>query len=193
MPKHDLTGMRFGRLQVVARTESNKGRSMWLCQCICGKERVVAQKYLRDGRTRSCGCLRRDQLRERSTTHGLSASTTYQTWSSIRSRCYNTNQGCYEKYGASGITVCDRWLESFENFLEDMGERPKNQTLDRKDPFGNYEPSNCRWATPAEQARNRRVHLAIEFIESAGLSDEFEEFCKNNGKRYDAATRKVTP
>jgi hypothetical protein len=110
----------------------------------------------------SCGCLRRETTAARhgNTTHGHTAgrkpSPTFNSWASMRDRCRRPAASAYWNYGGRGIKVCDRWAESFENFLADMGERPEGKTLDRIDPLGNYEPGNVRWSTPTEQARNRR-------------------------------------
>jgi hypothetical protein len=156
----DHTGQRFGRLVVVEFHSMNPTR--WLCRCDCGEKAVVPSKNLRKGRTRSCGCLRREVASRSSnldarTTHGMSGTPTYVSWQSMIQRC--TNPGCpsWCYYGEIGVTVCDRW-RTFAGFLEDMGERPAGTSLDRyPDPTGDYVPSNCRWATPTEQVRNRRA------------------------------------
>ena len=154
-------GDRFGRLVVIERVPSAYN-PRYLCRCDCGRQLEVFGGNLRSGNSRSCGCLQRELLSAQRTTHGMSArdNRTYTTWLAMKGRCFNPHDGHhYRLYGERGITVCDRWLgpDGFANFLADMGERPDGMTLDRyPDPDGNYEPGNCRWATPAEQGRNRR-------------------------------------
>ena len=153
----DITGQRFGRLSVVRREGSiGAGFAAWKCQCDCGNEVLVDVGRLRAGRTRSCGCLARECAAARKRTHGMTGSRAYKTWVMMIQRCTNPRYPNYKNYGARGITVCQRWRESFEAFLADMGNRPSGLTLDRKDNDGHYEPGNCRWADALTQVRNRR-------------------------------------
>jgi len=159
----NLTGQEFGRLRVMARAGSRNTKALWLCQCECGNVTKVYGHHLRLGETKSCGCLARtesgNRLTARLTVHGhckSSPSRTYNSWRGMVNRCYREITTGYEWYGGLGVTVCERW-HTFENFLADMGERPAGLTLDRyPNPAGNYEPGNCRWATPAQQESNKR-------------------------------------
>jgi hypothetical protein len=147
----------FGKLTIVsAAPDIFKYKKRWLCNCSCGQNSIVYQMHLRSGRTTSCGCS------AGSITHGDTGSIEYFTWLSMSARCNNPKHKAYIHYGARGITVCDRWKD-YTNFLADMGRRPAgNYSLDRIDNDGNYTPSNCRWATKWEQARNKRPRIAIQ-------------------------------
>lgn len=165
--KIDIRGQRFGRLTVIAeekekyRCPGGKRVRRMFCRCDCGTEKIIQIGALRQGVTRSCGCLNTQLSRERSTRHGRSADQVYKLWSVMKDRCNNPNNKAYRNYGGRGIKVCDRWLNSFENFLADMGERPQGTTLDRINSNGNYEPDNCRWVTRMEQNNNTRRNVWI--------------------------------
>lgn len=162
----NLLGQKFGKLLVVAKSEKSlkSGHALWICLCDCGAKSVVSSNLLRMKKTTSCGCLARQLVGKRSRTHGMAQSQEYRIWCNMKARCLNPNRKCYVDYGARGITVCDRWLISFENFLEDMGPRPgPRYSLDRIDNDGNYAPSNCHWATRQEQIENRRVSIKVDY------------------------------
>ena len=157
----DLTGQEFGRWTVVSRAPSNKhGNAMWLCICECGTARIVRGDHLRRGSIKSCGCLSAELTAERSRTHGHAArgkaTRTYRSWKSAKQRCSDPNAHNWKYYGGLGISMCKRWAESYEAFIEDMGGRPPGTSLDRIDPHGDYEPGNCRWADRRTQRLNRR-------------------------------------
>jgi hypothetical protein len=177
-PTPDLTGQRFGRLTALSRSP-RKGHAYWNCRCDCGNETTVNSSALRRGRTVSCGCYKLELFLARSTKHGLltrvGRSPTYNSWANMIRRCTKPADPRYPQWGGRGIRVCDRWLD-YPTFLADVGERPPGTTLDRIDNNGNYEPGNCRWATPRQQMANktgvkltRQVILEIQRLQDQGL------------------------
>lgn len=175
-----MIGRTFGRLTVIVRVSSPPGsraqrkRIKWMCMCLCGSVKVVLNEHLLSGRSSSCGCLRRElmgaigrgRLRHGAAVHGRETPE-FRVWMGMKQRCYAMKSPAWDRYGGRGIAVCARWLESFENFLSDMGRRPSpDLSLDRINNDGNYEPGNCRWATRKEQNANRRPRSQWTFKRS---------------------------
>lgn len=158
----DISGKKFGELTAISTSSSYRGDQIWKCTCVCSMEVKVFRKTLDRheyhsclGPGRSCPVNRRLPKIPSRLTHGHTGSPTHNSWLAMKSRCNNPNHNRYKSYGGRGIKVCDRWLNSFENFLEDMGERPPGMTIDRKNVDRDYCPENCRWATTKTQGRNR--------------------------------------
>lgn len=179
--KISLVGKTFGRLKVIADATPVKTYSYSVCQCECGAVVVKSNAVLRGGFTKSCGCYRKEFRRLTMTTHGHSiggATPTLSTWYNMVRRCTNPKDPHYHDYGGRGIMVCDRWKQ-FENFLEDMGERPPGLTIERRDNNAGYCKENCYWATRKEQQRNRRNSRVITVN---GITDCLASLCEVFGK-----------
>ena len=163
----DLTGQQFNYLTVLRRSEENTkdGKARWVCRCICGREVTYASVDITRKRhpVKSCGCLRNRLIGESSTTHGMSKHPAWEVWHSMKQRCNDPNHPAYHNYGGRGITVCDEWQHSFENFWQDMGSTyQRGLELDRRDNNKGYSPENCRWVPRKINVRNRRSNRFIE-------------------------------
>lgn len=168
----DLTGKKYGRLTIISRAEnyvprdgalrSGRRARMWHCICECGREKIARHDHIVSGATKSCGCLHKENIRRGKShadyKHGLSQAPGYYSWSAARRRVMTDDP----RYGGRGIRMCQRWLDSFENFIADMGRPPPGLTIDRIDNNGDYEPGNCRWADKTQQVRNRRNSVLLE-------------------------------
>ena len=153
--------MRYGFWETTGKVQVKKGGAHLEVLCICGTTRFVRREYLRNGNSKSCGCKKRELVSAAMVRHGhsgqgRSASPTYNSWRAMIVRCTKPNHHAYKNYGGRGITICDRWLV-FDNFLEDMGERPAETVLDRTDNEGGYTPDNCKWVTRKQSGENTRV------------------------------------
>jgi hypothetical protein len=156
-PLRDVTGQRFGYLTAVRlMPERRLGKAVWECQCDCGCITYVEGAHLWSGNTTSCGCRRVEICVDRNTTHGLSDHPLYFIWFQMIDRCENPDNKSYKNYGGRGVSVCERWRRSFEDFVADMGPCPPGLTLERKNNNGNYEKDNCCWDTRRQQAINKR-------------------------------------
>jgi len=174
----DLKDKKFNRLTGIEPTNKRKdNKIVWRFKCDCGNEFETVGREVKNGHTKSCGCLNIERITEMGKAnkiHGHSSngiiSPTYMVWDSMKQRCENPLHKSYKNYGGRGITVCDRWIEpngqGFMNFLEDMGEKPKNKQLDRIDNnklINSYSPENCRWTTSKANNRNRRSNHLMPY------------------------------
>lgn len=163
MQRIEMVGRKFGKWAVLKEVPKRLNKRAFLCQCVCGSEHVVMGDNLRAGGSTQCRSCSSKIKGKKYGTHRRTGTPLYHVWRSVKLRCRTPSFTGFKNYGGRGIDVCDRWFESFESFLEDMGEppTPKHQ-LDRIDNDGNYEPENCRWVLPAVQQNNRRNNRILE-------------------------------
>jgi hypothetical protein len=186
----DLTGKKFGRLTGIRRVENVGRQTMWLWQCDCGNQKTIAADKAKCGHTVSCGCYWPEICRKHGHSHDENAnqSRTYKAWVNMRSRVAGVTESYRVNYSSRGISVCDRWAGSFENFLSDMGVCPPGLTLERENNDGNYEPGNCVWATMAKQNSNRRDTLRVT-VDGDRMC--LAHACKRAGVLYDTAMHRI--
>lgn len=183
MPKKkDLTGVLFGRLSVIKESEerTSSGEVMWICKCECGNEKSVASRSLTKGLTKSCGCLQREVVSKSSSSHGKCGTRLHEIWRNMKRRCYNENATGYDTYGGKGVSICNEWLEDFENFYKWSMKNgySDNLTIDRINVDGDYEQSNCRWATMKVQQNNKTTNKIIIIN---GISKTLKEWSDETG------------
>ncbi len=195
MKKQDITGRQFGKLTAVAfskeyRYPNGERGEEWLCQCSCGNQLTVLRKNLLNGNSTSCGCTRIEKSVARLTKHAGRHTRLYNTWCSMKSRCCSDTDQNYQDYGGRGITVCDAWLNDFDEFRRWALSNgyDDNLTIDRIDVNRGYEPGNCRWTTRSVQANNRRNTI---YITHNGETHTCAEWSKITGINYDTLHNRV--
>lgn len=188
MRVRELTGQRFGLLVAIAHAGSNRRKqAIWFMRCDCGVEK--ASTHLVSGNTQSCGCERLRRTKESNVRHGMAGKKEHYTWCQMKQRCSNPNNKKFLNYGGRGISVCERWLDSFENFLSDMGLAPAaNYTIDRLDSNKGYEPSNCRWTTTYHQNFNKRNTIRIILN---GVLTPLRKACSETSISYNQVHKRI--
>jgi|ERR1700722_2476405 len=191
--KINLIGQKFNKLMVIELTDKKTFRQrVWKCVCDCGSFAYITSHQLNKSIKTDCGCGNSERISAAHVRHGhcknKSSTTTYVSWQNMRARCLDSTNEHFNDYGGRGISICERWVCSFDNFLADMGERPKGMTLDRVITEGDYTPTNCRWATAKQQARNRRNNILIEI---RGETKCLAEWCEIYGLNPDAILNRI--
>jgi len=185
-------GDKFTRLTVVSKTEKPK---YFLCECDCGKIKEIRKDHLYSGKTLSCGCLKDAQARERASvlhnaniSHGMSSHPLYNIWRGIKQRCLNPSSSHFNRYGGRGITICEQWRDSFEQFLNDMGVPNDGQTIDRINNELGYFPENCRWATRKEQSNNISTNHKLTY---KGQTLNIAQWAELKGMPYNTLRERI--
>ena len=182
----NLSGQELGHIRVIRRSDNRGAHTYWLCKCVCGKEWEVRGSLIQRRIIESCGC------KSKSIKHNMWKTREFAAWQTMVARCENENVKNYPNYGGRGIKVCHRWRKSFKNFISDMGRRPTSRhSLDRINNDEDYSPTNCRWATPKEQGRNRRTNNLITIDgETKTLTDWMEVYGISKGGVHYRVKRK---
>ena len=179
-PFKSMIGIRYNRLVAISKVGRGSGGIVYNFQCDCGNQKQLEGRLVRSGKSGSCGCLRSEYMASKNAKHGYAGTPTYETWQAMKNRCCNKNQPVYKNYGARGITICDKW-QTFEGFLEDMGERPDGLTIERVDNNKGYSKDNCIWATIEQQNRNTRQN---KFITHGGETLCMKDWARKTGIPY---------
>lgn len=184
------TGEVYGRWTVIcAYPEDGSKSKAAQCLCECGAVKLVERARLKKGKSQSCGCLRNELTSAREKTHGLGHSNIYKVWGRMLSRCHNEVDPKFKSYGGRGIFVCDRWRNSVEEFYADVGDRPfEGASLDRIDNNLGYSPTNVKWSTPTQQARNKTTTTVVTF---QGKERKLIELCEESGIKYRTAKSRL--
>lgn len=185
----DRTGEIFGQLTALHRGETKSGKTMWVCRCSCGSICEYRASNLVTGNSTKCVACREISLQKHGKAKRSIKSQEYNSWNSMKDRCYNKNNESYINYGARGITVCQRWLNSFENFLEDMGEKPSpSHSIERVDNTKSYSKGNCVWADKVQQAYNKRKcsrnTSGVEGVYFRKDTGKWSSYINKEGTRY---------
>lgn len=171
-----IPNKKYGKITAVKMAGKSGHNMKWECKCECGKSFTALASNIASGNTKSCGCHRRKVSTEMLRTHGMSGTNSYRLWSNMMRRCRDEGNAAYANYGGRGIKVCDRWLE-FENFFSDMGDRPKDRSLERRDNDLGYSPGNCYWATRKQQMNNTRANVILTIGDTSKTMTQWcEEF-----------------
>lgn len=183
MDQKDIIGKKFGRLTALRFSHTKNYKQYWIFKCDCGNEHITQLSHVKRGKIKSCGCYLKEHRRQFVKTHGLSKTRIYKTWKSMKHRVLNKKDKRYHDYGGRGILICDEWKNnflSFYNWAMKNGYKD-NLTIDRIDVNGNYEPSNCRWATPLIQANNQRRN---HYITYNGKTQSMSDWARELGISY---------
>jgi hypothetical protein len=167
--RKDYAGMRFGKLTVERIVGKYYGKTLWRCRCDCGKSVDVPSNRLNTKRFRSCGCAVKEIL----TTHGGTRTPLYRVWAAAKDRCFCQSNKQYRDYGGRGIGMCDEWRNDFAAFRRDMGPRPVGTSIERVNNDGDYEPSNCVWASREVQCRNKRNNIWLEIDGVSAIASDW--------------------
>ena len=194
----NLDGQKFGEWLVLSTEIKLHGKtkprtaSFCTCKCTCGIIKEICAYDLKRGKSkmcRSCATRKQNTNHKNNTKHNKSYTVEYKTWSDMKRRCYNEKIKNFSDYGGRGIKVCDRWLESFENFYEDMGKRPSIEfSIDRIDVNKDYSPENCRWADQKTQMRNRRNTKIVNY---KGVEKPLAQFCEELNLELSTITNRI--